>query len=148
MRAEDARNQPLTLKGRYQLRTAGNACAAKGAANAYQSVMKCSFHRKVPRKSLPWNRVLMVQSGGNAMSIIEHTNSERPTASTNGQTVLIVDDDTPFSQRLARAIEGRGFTVRTAETVADALSHVGQSAPAFAVVDMRLNDGNGLEVVS
>jgi two-component system response regulator RegA len=82
------------------------------------------------------------------MSTIEHTSSERPTASANGQTVLIVDDDAPFSQRLARAIEGRGFTVRTAETVTDALSHVGQSAPAFAIVDMRLNDGSGLEVVS
>jgi two-component system response regulator RegA len=82
------------------------------------------------------------------MSIFEHTNSGQPTASATGQMVLIVDDDAPFSQRLARAIESRGFTVKTAETVADALSHVGQSAPAFAVVDMRLNDGNGLEVVS
>jgi two-component system, response regulator RegA len=82
------------------------------------------------------------------MSIFEHTNSGRTTQSAAGQMVLIVDDDAPFSQRLARAMESRGFTVKTAETVADALSHVGQSAPAFAVVDMRLNDGNGLDVVS
>jgi len=82
------------------------------------------------------------------MSIFKHTNSERATESAAGQTVLIVDDDGPFSQRLARAIASRGFMVKTAETVADALLQVGQSAPAFAVVDMRLNDGNGLEVVS
>jgi two-component system response regulator RegA len=82
------------------------------------------------------------------MSIIQHTNSQLSMASADEQTVLIVDDDAPFSHRLARAIESRGFTVRTAETVVDALSRVEESAPAFAVVDMRLTDGNGLEVVS
>jgi two-component system response regulator RegA len=64
------------------------------------------------------------------------------------RTLLIVEDDKSFLQRLARAMEARGFEVRTAETVGDGLQQVEQSAPAFAVVDMRLGDGNGLDVIS
>jgi two-component system response regulator RegA len=45
-------------------------------------------------------------------------------------------------------MEGRGFAVTTAETVAEGLSHVERSSPAFAVVDMRLGDGSGLDVLS
>ena len=62
--------------------------------------------------------------------------------------LLIVDDDKSFLERLARAMESRGFQVTTAESVADGLAQVSASAPAFAVVDMRLNDGNGIEVIS
>ena len=62
--------------------------------------------------------------------------------------LLIVDDDKPFLERLARAMEGRGFTVTTAESVADGLSQLEIASPAFAVVDMRLEDGNGLDVIS
>ncbi len=64
------------------------------------------------------------------------------------RSLLIVEDDKPFQQRLARAMESRGFTVRTADSVADGLQQVEASAPAFAVVDMRLGDGNGLDVIS
>jgi two-component system response regulator RegA len=64
------------------------------------------------------------------------------------RSLLIVEDDRSFVQRLARAMEGRGFTVATAESVADGLMQVEQSAPAYAVVDMRLGDGNGLDVIS
>src|SRR5205085_12183439 len=64
------------------------------------------------------------------------------------RSLLIVEDDKSFLQRLARAMEGRGFTVTTAESVADGLLQVERAAPAFAVVDMRLGDGNGLDVVS
>src|SRR6195952_1218461 len=64
------------------------------------------------------------------------------------RSLLIVEDDKAFLQRLARAMEGRGFTVTTAESVADGLLQVEQVAPAFAVVDMRLGDGNGLDVIS
>jgi two-component system, response regulator RegA len=63
-------------------------------------------------------------------------------------SLLIVEDDKPFMERLARAMETRGFRVATAESVANALAQVEQSAPAFAVVDMRLGDGNGLDVIS
>jgi two-component system, response regulator RegA len=64
------------------------------------------------------------------------------------RSLLIVEDDKSFLQRLARAMEGRGFVVTTAETVAEGLLQVEKAAPAFAVVDMRLGDGNGLDVIS
>jgi two-component system, response regulator RegA len=64
------------------------------------------------------------------------------------RTLLIVEDDRSFLQRLAKALEQRGFTVATAESVADGLLHVERAAPAFAIVDMRLGDGNGLDVIS
>ncbi len=66
----------------------------------------------------------------------------------NDRSLLIVEDDKPFLVRLARAMEGRGFAVTTAESVADGLNHLESALPAFAVVDMRLEDGNGLDVVS
>ena len=62
-------------------------------------------------------------------------------------SLLIVDDDKPFLQRLARAMETRGYTVDTADTVAEGIRKVEASPPAYAVVDMRLDDGNGLEVI-
>src|SRR5215470_939142 len=65
------------------------------------------------------------------------------------RSLLIVDDDKSFLQRLARAMEGRGFTVTTAETVGDGLLQVEKAAPAFAIVDLRLGcRGNGLDVIS
>jgi len=64
------------------------------------------------------------------------------------RTLLIVEDDKSFLLRLARAMETRGFVVATAESVADGLLQVEKAAPAFAVVDMRLGDGNGLDVIS
>src|ERR1043165_6856012 len=63
------------------------------------------------------------------------------------RTLLIVEDDKSFLLRLARAMEARGFEVRTAESVGEGLQQVETSAPAFAVCDMRLGDGNGLDVV-
>jgi len=60
-------------------------------------------------------------------------------------TLMILDDDGPFRNRLGRALEQRGFTVQTVETVAEAKREVQQKAPAFAVLDMRLEDGNGLD---
>ena len=64
------------------------------------------------------------------------------------RSLLIVEDDHSFLQRLAKALERRGFVVTTAESVADGLLQVEKAAPAFAVVDMRLGDGNGLDVIS
>ena len=64
------------------------------------------------------------------------------------RSLLIVEDDKAFLQRLARAMEARGFTVTMAESVADGLQQVEKATPAFAVVDMRLADGNGLDVIS
>ena len=62
-------------------------------------------------------------------------------------SILLVDDDKPFVSRLARAFEQRGFDVRTAESVADGTSAIRAVPPAFAVVDMRLGSGNGLDVI-
>jgi len=62
-------------------------------------------------------------------------------------TLLLVDDDRPFLQRLGRAMESRGFLVETAESVAEGIAKVKSAPPAYAVVDMRLNDGNGLDVI-
>jgi len=63
------------------------------------------------------------------------------------RTLLVLDDDRPFLTRLARAMERRGFEVTEADNVADGMAAVDRSPPAFAVVDMRLEDGNGLDVI-
>jgi len=64
------------------------------------------------------------------------------------RTLLIVDDDAPLCQRLARAMERRGFVVATADSVASGIAAAADQLPAFAVVDMRLGDGRGFEVVT
>ena len=64
------------------------------------------------------------------------------------RVLLIVDDDKSFLQRLARAMETRGFQVATADSVEEGLRLVEERAPTHAVVDMRLADGNGLDVIS
>lgn len=63
-------------------------------------------------------------------------------------TLLIVDDDAPLRNRLARAMEQRGFDVSMAESVAEGVATSAAAPPAYAVVDLRLDDGSGLEVVS
>lgn len=62
-------------------------------------------------------------------------------------SLIIVDDDRAFLQRLGRAMELRGFDVRMAATVSDGRLMIRERPPAFAVVDMRLEDGNGLDVI-
>ena len=63
------------------------------------------------------------------------------------RTLLIVDDDPPFLRRLARAMERRGFEVNIAENAAGGMA-AARTKPAYAVVDLRLGDGSGLDVVS
>ena len=65
----------------------------------------------------------------------------------DNKSLLIVDDDNPFRERLARAMEKKGFEVLQAESVQKGKDMVKVKKPGFAVVDLRLNDGNGLEVV-
>ena len=62
-------------------------------------------------------------------------------------TLLVLDDDGPFRNRLGRALEHRGFDVTLVETVTEAKAIAGSKPPAFAVLDMRLEDGNGLDVI-
>ena len=64
------------------------------------------------------------------------------------RSLIIVDDDRPFLQRLARAMETRGFEVRSAHSISEGIELIRAQAPAFAVVDMRLEDGNGLDVIA
>lgn len=77
---------------------------------------------------------------------------ERPTIMTeyaipNDNSLMILDDDAPFRTRLGRALEQRGFNVETVETVTEARAKVRANPPAFAVLDMRLEDGNGMDVI-
>jgi two-component system, response regulator RegA len=58
-----------------------------------------------------------------------------------------MDDDAPLRTRLGRALESRGFDVTLVGSVAEAVAAVKSSPPAFAVLDLRLEDGNGLQVV-
>lgn len=62
-------------------------------------------------------------------------------------SLLIVDDDGPFLRRLARAMETRGFEVEVAETVTEGIAKSKIRPPKYAVVDLRLGDGNGLDVI-
>jgi two-component system response regulator RegA len=68
-------------------------------------------------------------------------------ASPEEKTLLIVDDDRPFRERLARAMQSRGFEVLLAETVREGITIARDRSPAYAVVDLKLEDGNGLDVV-
>jgi two-component system response regulator RegA len=63
------------------------------------------------------------------------------------KSLLLVDDDEAFLRRLAKAMEKRGFAVETAESVAEGKAIANARPPAYAVVDLRLEDGNGLDVV-
>ena len=63
------------------------------------------------------------------------------------KSLLILDDDDPLRGRLSRAMEKKGFAVREAKSVSEGLEIVRKSPPNFAVVDLRLEDGNGLDVI-
>ncbi|MGB1234739.1 MAG: ActR/PrrA/RegA family redox response regulator transcription factor [Planktomarina sp.] len=62
-------------------------------------------------------------------------------------SLLLVDDDEPFLKRLAKAMEKRGFVVEQAGSVTAGRAIATARPPAYAVIDLRLEDGNGLDVV-
>ena len=64
------------------------------------------------------------------------------------RSLLLVDDDQVWLQRLAVAMGRRGFAVITAASVQDAIIQAREHAPDYAVIDLRLEDGSGLDVVS
>jgi two-component system response regulator RegA len=68
-------------------------------------------------------------------------------ASLPDKSLLLLDDDAPLRTRLGRALEQRGFEPTLVGSVSEALTAVRSSAPAYAVLDMRLDDGSGLKVV-
>jgi two-component system response regulator RegA len=63
-------------------------------------------------------------------------------------SLLIVDDDGPFIRRVAKAMESRGFSVESAESVSEGIAKARARPPHYAVVDLRLGDGNGLDVIA
>jgi two-component system, response regulator RegA len=64
-----------------------------------------------------------------------------------GRKLLLVDDDAPLRRSMARALERRDFQVLAAEGVAEARSLAREHRPEFAVLDMRLTEGSGLDLV-
>ncbi len=64
------------------------------------------------------------------------------------RTLLIVDSEKPFVARLMRAMQMRGYVVETVDTAKAGLAAIEKTPPAFAVVDMKLGDGNGLELIA
>lgn len=74
--------------------------------------------------------------------------SEHSIAGGEGRRLLILDDDAPLRLRLAKAMEKRGFAVSTAESVSEALKIVSSQSHDYAVLDLRLEDGSGLDVVT
>ena len=62
-------------------------------------------------------------------------------------SLRILDDDEPFLRRLAKAMEKRGFAVETAGSIAAGSAIATARTPAYAVIDLRLADGNGLDIV-
>jgi two-component system, response regulator RegA len=68
-------------------------------------------------------------------------------AALSDKSVLVLDDDAPLRTRLGRALDSRGFETVLVGSVEEAIAAVKAKPPAFAVLDMRLEDGNGLQVV-
>lgn len=83
----------------------------------------------------------MVDKGQNGAPSTSLTDKEHE------ETLLLVDDDGPFLRRLARAMETRGFAVETAESVSEGIAKAKARPPKYAVIDLRLGDGNGLDVI-
>jgi two-component system response regulator RegA len=74
--------------------------------------------------------------------------ADSQTSEVDERSLLIVDDDAPFRDRLARAMQKRGFAVRTADSVAAGTASAETQPPAFAILDLRLLDGSGLDIVT
>jgi two-component system, response regulator RegA len=82
--------------------------------------------------------------GGVAAALRESEAVATPGA---GRSLLLVDDDAPLRRSMTRALERRGFHVLAAESLAEARDHAHAHKPEFAVLDMRLTEGSGLDLV-
>ncbi|CAN1570720.1 COG4567 Response regulator consisting of a CheY-like receiver domain and a Fis-type HTH domain [Rhabdaerophilaceae bacterium] len=71
-----------------------------------------------------------------------------PLSDKSNPSLLILDDDRAFLARLGRAMETRGYAVTTASSVQEGMAAIAGQAPDFAIIDVRLGDGNGLDVVA
>ena len=108
-----------------------------------KSILSASnfFQKKFPGKIL-----YAVKTNPN-QEVIKNEGTLQNLSDFENKSLLIVDDDNPFRERLARAMEKKGFEVIQAEGVKKGIDSVKLKKPGFAVVDLRLGDGNGLEVV-
>ncbi len=88
-----------------------------------------------------------MENSDHMISIMAEASSTINVKDYKDKSLLIVDDDNPFRERLSRAMEKKGFVVTQAESVKKGIDSLKITKPAFAVIDLRLNDGNGLEVV-
>lgn len=77
----------------------------------------------------------------------QSTNRKRFDGENLDKSLLVVDDNRLFCDRLARALSLRGFTARTAMNFAEALEAIKTAPPAFAVIELRLCGGSGLDVI-
>lgn len=89
----------------------------------------------------------MTEQNNNAQSELESAAKLATLEPGGDHSLLIVDDDGPFLRRLSRAMETRGFAVETAESVSEGIAKARVRPPKYAVVDLRLGDGNGLDVI-
>jgi two-component system response regulator RegA len=64
------------------------------------------------------------------------------------KSLLLVDDDASSRQRLAKALERQGFEVKAVDSLREGIEHARYAAPRYAVIELRLGDGNGLEIVT
>ena len=90
---------------------------------------------------------LVLDLHGSNPEVKRMTEIDAQIASLTDKSLLLLDDDQALRTRLGRALESRGFTVTLAESIQEAMLSLRQNVPAFAVLDMRLEDGNGLKVV-
>ena len=88
-----------------------------------------------------------MENSDHMITIMVDTSPAKNVKDYKDKSLLIVDDNNPFRERLARAMEKKGFVVTQAESVKKGIDSLKITKPAFAVIDLRLNDGNGLEVV-
>lgn len=102
------------------------------------------FHtRQIDHKSFSRIYSCVGTMGENGMATAERSLRDIGT----DKSLLLVDDDEPFLRRLERAMEKRGFEVEAASSVAGGTAIATARPPAYAVIDLRLEDGNGLDVV-
>ncbi len=113
-----------------------------------QPIAGCQYAKKRPisGQSRAANVYFQASTARNYGYDMSDTSTEQ--VQPDERTLLIVDDDRPFLNRLGRAMEARGFAVEMSESVAEGINFVRKSPPAYAVVDMRLEDGNGLDVIA
>jgi two-component system response regulator RegA len=123
--------------------------------------MRCDLRSKSTRPSprnigrrimrqIEWQDWPAIPGDSGVAELISAVHDERPALAPDGsiRSLLLVEDDAPFRERLARALTTRGFEVAAVESVAEGLAQIAQRAPPFAVIDLRLSDGNGLDVIA